>query len=108
MAEIIELDFAAHEPQLTPEAQAAFDLWRVPLDDLLHGSRKAGDWVWAEELTYRINAVRRTCRKLPQPVSLEHMEIVLDALSESIPTNPTPTSPIGRSDVKNVGAPTSA
>ncbi|GHH02112.1 hypothetical protein [Pseudodonghicola xiamenensis] len=86
MAEVIELDFAAHEPQLTHEAQAAFDRWRVPLDDLLYGSRKAGDWAWAGELTYRINAVRRMCRKLSQPVSHEHMRIVLDALSETVPT----------------------
>ncbi len=86
MAEIIELDFAAHEPQLTPEAQAAFDRWRVPLDDQLYRSRRAGDWAWAGELTYRINAVRRMCRKLPQPVSFEHMQIVLNAVSETVPT----------------------
>ncbi|MBN8185986.1 hypothetical protein JF540_04745 [Salipiger thiooxidans] len=92
MAEIIELDFTAHEPKLTPEAQAAFDRWRVPLDDLLYGSRKAGDWAWAGELTYRINAVRRMCRKLPQPVSQEHMRIVLDALSETATTAGQPCS----------------
>lgn len=83
MAEIIELDWAEHDPRMTPEAREAYDRWRVPLDDLLYGSRKAGDWAWAGELVYRMSAVRRMCRKLPQPVSLEHMQIVLNSISET-------------------------
>lgn len=86
MAQVIHLDFAAYEPRLTPDAQVAYDKWRKPLDELMHGCRVAGDWVWAGELSYRANAVRRMCRKLPQPVSAEHMQIVLEAVSDTVPT----------------------
>lgn len=92
MAEIIELDFNAHEPKMTPEAQAALDRWRAVFDGEIYISRKGGDWAWAGELTYRINAVRRMCRKLPQPVSHEHIRIVLDALSETATTVGQPCS----------------
>lgn len=86
MANVIQLDFAAYEPRLTPEAREAYERWRKPLDELMHGCRVAGDWVWAGDLSYRVNAVRRLCRKLPQPVSAEHMKIVLDAVSDTVPT----------------------
>ena len=82
MAQVIALDFAAYEPRLTPQAHTVYDKWRKPLDDLMHGCRVAGDWVWAGDLSYRVNAVKRMCRKMPQPVSLQHMEAILELVSD--------------------------
>ncbi|WP_112309209.1 hypothetical protein [Pseudogemmobacter bohemicus] len=80
--QVIKLDFAAYEPKLTPEAQAAFDKWRALYDDMAHHCRQASCWTWAGELTYRVNGVKRMCRTVPQPVSEEHMRVILSSVEQ--------------------------
>lgn len=82
MASVISLNFAAYEPTLTPEAQARFEQWRATYDDMAHHCRQAGDWSWAGELVYKVASVKRMCRKMPQPVSLEQMETIIELVSE--------------------------
>jgi hypothetical protein len=82
MATLIPLDFAAFEPKLTPEAQEHFALWRAIYDDMAHHCRQAGDWSWAGELVYKVASVKRMCRKMPQPVSLKHMNTIIELVSE--------------------------
>lgn len=82
MATLIPLDFAAFEPKLTHEAQERFDRWRAIYDDMAHHCRQAGDWSWAGELVYKVASVKRMCRKMPQPVSLENMNTIIELVSE--------------------------
>lgn len=41
-----------------------------------------GCWTWAGELTYRVNGVKRMCRTVPQPVSEEHMRVILSSVEQ--------------------------
>jgi len=88
MAELIMLDFDANEPRLTADARQLFESWRSPLEARVFALRKSGNWVVAGELSYRVNAVLRMSRNLPQPVSVEHMQIVLGAVSEALTLGP--------------------
>ena len=82
MATLIPLNFAAFEPKLTHEAQERFDRWWVIYDDMAHHSRQAGNGSWAGELVHKVASVKRMCRKMPQPVSLEHMNAIIELVSE--------------------------
>jgi len=82
MATLIHLNFAAFEPKLTPAAQERFDRWWAIYDAMAHHCRQAGDWSWAGELVYKDASVKRMCRKMPQPVSHEHMNAIIELVSE--------------------------
>lgn len=82
MASVISLNFAAYEPALTPEAQARFEQWRATYDDMAHHCRQVGHWTWAGQLVFQINSVRRMCRNMPQPVSLQNMETIIELVSD--------------------------
>lgn len=82
MASVIPLNFAAYEPALTPEAHARFEQWRATYDDMAHHCRQVGNWSWAGQLAFKVNSVKRMCRKMPQPVSLQHMETILELVSD--------------------------
>jgi hypothetical protein len=82
MASVISLNFAAYEPALTPEARERLEQWRATYDDMAHHCRQVGNWSWAGQLMFKVNAVKRMCRKMPQPVSLLHMETILELVSD--------------------------
>lgn len=82
MATLIPLNFAAFETKLTPAAQERFDSWRATYDDMAHPSRQAGNGSWTGELVHKVASVKRMCRKMPQPVSLEHMNAIIELVSE--------------------------
>lgn len=82
MASVIPLNFAAYEPDLTLEAQVRFEQWRATYDDMAHHCRQVGHWPWAGQLVFKVNSVKRMCRKMPQPVSLQNMETIIELVSD--------------------------
>ena len=93
MASVIPLNFAAYEPDLTPEAQARFEQWRTTYNDMAHHCRQVGHWPWAGQLMFKVNSVKRMCRRMPQPVSLQHMETIIELVSDQqrLPVQLEPT-----------------
>jgi len=82
MASVISLNYAAYEPALTPEAQARFEQWRAMYDDMAHQCRLVGHWPLAGQLVLKVNSVKGMCRKMPQPVSLQHIETIIELASD--------------------------